>query len=174
LSLPEYLRVSGREPEAIYPRQSWTALRRAAGFYVPPTGPSEDRLVKRAARFLHVDDQERLSVWKDVLAAPAPPVPEDLATREARLLLMLFFNIWPDGGGFSDHAAWMGSTLGQPGGAPVRSSKCWRLAAELVGHVPGAPRGDGLGAAVGALPVHEGGAAGRRGRATMEATAEQR
>jgi superfamily II DNA or RNA helicase len=135
LSLSEYLRDSGREPAAVYPRQSWTALRRAAVLEVAPPGPDEERLLKRTARFLHVDDQERLSVWKDLLTAPAPPVPEDLGTRDARLLLMLFFTVWPDGGGLSDHAAGWDQLWANPA---VRHEivQVLEVAAELVGHVP--------------------------------------
>jgi superfamily II DNA or RNA helicase/HKD family nuclease len=64
VSLFEYLEAADREASAIYPRQSWTALRRAAGLDVAPAGPDEQRLLRRAARFLYVDDQERLDYWR--------------------------------------------------------------------------------------------------------------
>jgi superfamily II DNA or RNA helicase/HKD family nuclease len=105
VSLAQYLQASGREPATIYPRQSWTALRRAAGLAVPPPGPDEERLLRRAARFVHVDDQERLGYWREVLMTSAPPVMEGVGKREERLLLMLFFTLWRDAGGFSDYAA---------------------------------------------------------------------
>jgi superfamily II DNA or RNA helicase len=135
LSLADYLRTSGREPAAIYPRQSWTALRRAAGVPVPPPGPNEDRLLKRAARFLHVDDQERLRVYREVLEAAAPPLMEGLGQREERLLLMLFFTLWPDGGGFSDYSDGWDQLWANPA---VRQEivQVLEVAASLVSHVP--------------------------------------
>jgi len=135
VSLAEYLQTSGRDPATIYPRQSWTALRRAAGLPVPRPGPGEDLLLRRAGRFLHVDDQERLSMWKEVLNAPAPPTMEGLGKREDRLLLMLFFSIWRDGGGFSDCAAGWAQLWANPA---VRQEivQVLEVAASLISHVP--------------------------------------
>jgi len=134
LSLAEYLRASGREPAAVYPRHSWTALRRAAGLEASPPGPDEDRLLKRASRFLHVDDHERLSVWKEVLAAPAPHL-QELGEREVRLLLMLYFTLWPDAGGFSDNAAGWQQLWANPV-ARREIVEVLEVAGELVAHVP--------------------------------------
>jgi hypothetical protein len=61
--------------------------------------------LKRIARFIQVDDQERVSYWRQTLVMPDPPVLEGVGKREERLLLMLFFTLWRDGGGFSDYAA---------------------------------------------------------------------
>ena len=135
LPLTDYLRASGREPAAIYPRQSWTALRRSADLPVPPPGPNEERLLRRAVRFLHVDDQERLRVWREVLAAAEPPVMEGLGQREARLLLMLFFSLWPDGGGFSAYATGWVQLWANPS---VREEilQVLEVAGSLVSHVP--------------------------------------
>ncbi len=135
VSLISYLEASGREPGVVYPRQSWTALRRDAGLSVPPPGPDEQRLLRRAARFLHVDDQERLSLWRAVLAAPGPPTMDGLGKREERLLLMLFFSLWRDGGGFSDYPAGWGQLWANPA---VRQEivQVLDLAALRIGHVP--------------------------------------
>lgn len=135
MSLQEYLQASGREPATIYPRQSWTGLRRAAGFRVPLPGPEEERLLNRGARFLHVDDQERLNSWKQVLAAPAPPVMEGLGKRQERLLLMLFFTLWRDGGGFSDYAAGWAQLWANPA---VRQEivQVLEVAGSLISHLP--------------------------------------
>lgn len=135
LSLADYLRTSGREPAAVYPRQSWTALRRAAGLPVPPAGPGEDRLLERAARFLHVDDLERLRAWRAVLSADSAPVMGGLGQREERLLLMLFFSLWPDGGGFPDYAAGWARLWANPA---VREEivQVLDVAGSLVSHVP--------------------------------------
>jgi hypothetical protein len=135
VSLVDYLRTSGQEPAAIYPRQSWTALRRAAGFADSPPGPNEDRLLKRSGRFLHVDDGERLQVWREVLGGSAPPVMEGLGAREERLLLMLFFSLWPDGGGFADYpAGW--SELWANRAVREEIVQVLSVAGSLVSHVP--------------------------------------
>lgn len=136
VSLAEYLRASGREPAIVYSRRgSWTALRRAAGLPVEPPGPQEQGLLRRMARFLHVDDQERLDVWKDVLAAPAPPTMGGLGKREERLLLMLFFILWRDGGRFSDYAAAWTELWANPS---VRREiiEVLDVAGSLISHVP--------------------------------------
>jgi superfamily II DNA or RNA helicase len=157
LSLAEYLRASGREPAAVYPRHSWTALRRAAGLEASPPGPDEDRLLKRASRFLHVDDHERLSVWKEVLAAPAPHL-QELGEREVRLLLMLYFTLWPDAGGFSDNAAGWQQLWANPV-ARREIVEVLEVAGELVAH---------------ALPIYEGGASSCRGPGHRQPATEQR
>jgi hypothetical protein len=101
----------------------------------PSAGLNEERLLKRAARFLHVDDQERLRVWREVLSADGPPVMGALGQREERLLLMLFFTIWPDGGGFSDHATGWSELWANPA---VREEivQVLEVAGSLVSHVP--------------------------------------
>jgi hypothetical protein len=133
--LAEYLQGSGREPATIYPRQSWTALRRDAGLLVPSPGPHEERLLRRVARFVQVDDQERMSYWREVLTTPAPPVMEGLGKREARLLLMLFFTLWRDGGGFSEYAAGWAQLWANPA---VREEivQVLDVAASRISHVP--------------------------------------
>ena len=135
LSLGGYLRASGREPVTIYPRQSWTAVRRAAGLPVPAAGPNEDRLLKRVSRFLHVDDQERLTVWREALSASTPPRTDALGKREERLLLMLFFTFWPDGGGFGDYTAGWDQLWAHPA---VREEivQVLDVAAQRIAHVP--------------------------------------
>lgn len=136
LSLEDYLRASGRDPGAIYPRQSWTALRRAAGLPVPGSGPDEEKLLRRTYRFLHVDDQERLALWQQFLSAPTPPGDESgLGKRESRLLPMLFFSLWPDGGGFSTYRQGWDQLWANPA---VRQEigQVLEVAASRIAHVP--------------------------------------
>lgn len=136
VSLAEYLRASGHQPATVYAAQrSWTALRRAAGLPVPPAGPEEAVLLRRVSRFLHVDDAERLNLWRDVLAAPDPPVLDGLGKREERLLLMLFFTLWRDGSGFSDYSAGWAQLWANPA---VRQEivQVLDVAASLVSQVP--------------------------------------
>jgi hypothetical protein len=81
-----------------------------------------------------VDDHERLSVWKEVLAAPAPHL-QELGEREVRLLLMLYFTLWPDAGGFSDNAAGWQQLWANPV-ARREIVEVLEVAGELVAHVP--------------------------------------
>ncbi|MGH9170705.1 MAG: DUF3427 domain-containing protein [Acidimicrobiales bacterium] len=135
VSLVDYLRESGQAPAVIYRGESWTALRRAAGLTVPGPGPDEKRFLRRVARFLHVDDQERLAVWSECLAAPGPPVMNSLGKREERLLLMLFFTLWRDGGRFADYAAGWAQLWENPA---VREEirQVLDVAATRIGNVP--------------------------------------
>ncbi len=135
ISLAEYLRSSGRDPATIYRRQSWTGPRRDAGFPGPSPGPGEDQLLRRTARFLHVDDQERLTIWREILNAPVPPAMEGLGDREERLLLMLFFSLWRDGGGFSDYSSGWAQLWANPA---VRHEivQVLEVAASRISHLP--------------------------------------
>jgi superfamily II DNA or RNA helicase/HKD family nuclease len=136
LTLNGYLQASGREPTTIYrPGQSWTALRRAAGLPVSSPGPNEDQLLRRASRFLHIDDRERLDVWRQVLDSPGPRAMDNLGKRESRMLLMLFFNLWPSGGGFSEYAAGWEQLWANPA---VRHElvQVLDVAASRISHVP--------------------------------------
>ena len=140
VSLGDYLLASGREPAAIYPRHSWTALRRAAGLLRSTPGPGEERLLRRACRFLHVDDRERLKIWKEVLTAQDPPEMSPLGRREERLLLMLFFTLWPEAGGFGDYANGWRQLWDNPA---VRQEivEVLEVAADRIAHVPIGLRG---------------------------------
>ena len=128
-SLAEYLQKSGWEPTAVYPRTSWTALRRDAGLPTPPAGPGEAALLKRMGRLLHVDDRERLEGWPHLLESGAS------GERQQRLLAMLFFTLWPDGGGFASYEAGLAQLRAHP--AVVEEIRqVLEVAAARVAHVP--------------------------------------
>jgi superfamily II DNA or RNA helicase len=135
LTLTTYLDASGSEPTAIYPGQSWTALRRSAGFSVPPPGPGEAQLLRRVSRFVHVDDQERINLWRQALTSAVPPDMEELGKRESRLLLMLFFTLWPGGGGFGDYAVGWDHLWANPS-VHDEILQVLDLAAARISHVP--------------------------------------
>jgi hypothetical protein len=104
-ALGRYLRESGGELSDVYrSKGSWTALRRDAGFTVPVAGPDETALLRRLANLTHVDDPERAGVYARV-ADPDGPAYAELTAREQRLARMLFFQIWPDRGGFASYQA---------------------------------------------------------------------
>ena len=73
LSLVRYLAESGHELPDIYgrPGESWTALRREAGFPTAAAGPREAELLKRVSSLVHVDDLERASPYMRSHAARA-------------------------------------------------------------------------------------------------------
>jgi superfamily II DNA or RNA helicase/HKD family nuclease len=90
VGLGEYLELSGLELEDIYAsRRSWSEMRREVDLAVDAAGPAESLLLRAIGRLLHVDDDERLETYSRFLRGASPPSPQDLASREQRLLRML-------------------------------------------------------------------------------------
>ncbi len=100
VDLREYLAESGAAlPDLLRSGRSWTRLRRDAGFETRPVGPREDELVKRGRSLIHVDDRPRAWAYQSVLRSRTEP---SLWTpAERRMAEMLFFSLWPNGGGFA-------------------------------------------------------------------------
>jgi superfamily II DNA or RNA helicase/HKD family nuclease len=98
--LETFLRESGLELSDILRRgsHSWTRLRRDAGLPTPPGSDREDKLLKRVRAFVHVDDATRAAAYDALLKDDAPDYAA-LSEGERRLADMLFFSVWPDGGG---------------------------------------------------------------------------
>lgn len=99
-TLGSFLRESGLElSDVVRQGRSWTQLRRAAGLPTAPAGELETTLLKRTRAFTHVDDPDRAAAYVALLAGqtlqPAQP-----SVVEKRLADMLFFSLFPDGGGF--------------------------------------------------------------------------
>ncbi len=87
---PTYLDETGLDLEDVYSgSRSWSDLREAAGADTSPAGPSESVLRRAVGRLLHVDDHERISTYRRLLAHSAPPEVDGLPVRERRLLHML-------------------------------------------------------------------------------------
>lgn len=104
VDLAGFIEVTGRPLSDVYRSgRSWTGLRRLAGRPAPSIGPAEKALLKRLFRFAAVDDLERSQTWRRWLSADSPPVVDALPLREQRLAAMLFFLLWPNGGGFSSY-----------------------------------------------------------------------
>jgi hypothetical protein len=100
VDLREYLDESGVAlPDLLKSGRSWTRLRRDAGFETQPAGPREDELLKRGRSLIHVDDRPRASIYQSVLDAATEPT--RWTPYERRLAEMLFFTLWPNGGGFT-------------------------------------------------------------------------
>lgn len=95
LGLRDYLERSERTAEEIYRNdRGWSGLRRDAGFAVPAAGEDDLRLARALGRMLHIDDPERLSAYRELLAGGGPPAVDGLGERERRLLTMLHFDLW--------------------------------------------------------------------------------
>lgn len=102
--LATFLDESGLEMADILRRgqRSWTELRRDAGLSTREGSVLEGRLLKRIRALAHVDDPLRAASYNDLLHDDAPPY-ASLSPGEQRLAQMLFFSLWPDGGGHSSY-----------------------------------------------------------------------
>ncbi|WP_308116656.1 DUF3427 domain-containing protein [Occultella gossypii] len=103
VSLGTYLHETGNDLGAVIerPERSWTRLRREAGLEVPVGGPLEDVLLRRVRALAHVDDSERTAAYLAVLSGADY---ESLSPTERAFARMLFFSLYPDGGGFESYA----------------------------------------------------------------------
>jgi superfamily II DNA or RNA helicase len=102
--LGTFLEESGIElSDILRADRSWTRLRRDAGLPTRGGSSQEDRLLKRTRAFSHVDDRPRASTYQRLLSDHAPAY-EDLSPVEQQFARMLFFSMWPDGGGHTSYA----------------------------------------------------------------------
>jgi hypothetical protein len=83
---------------------SWTRLRRDAGLTTEPGSVLEEKLLKRIRAFSHIDDRDRAVAYERLLSADDAEY-DDLSPAEQRFARMLFYSLWPDGGGHSSYAA---------------------------------------------------------------------
>jgi hypothetical protein len=94
ITLGQFLSASGLELEDVYaPNRSWSDLRAEAGLPRAATGPHEEVLRRACGRLVHVDDPERLDVWRRWLGQEVPPDVATLALRERRLFRMLLVQL---------------------------------------------------------------------------------
>jgi superfamily II DNA or RNA helicase/HKD family nuclease len=99
VDLATYLRESDLTLEDIYrgTNGGWSHLRAEAGFGQPIAGDDEAvRLQRAIGRLLHIDDDERLDLYRELLAQPEPPqgIDSSFDERYRRLLAMLHFGLW--------------------------------------------------------------------------------
>ncbi len=99
--LAAFLDESGIELADILRRgsHSWTRARRDAGLPTPTGSALEDRLLRRVRAFAHVDDRLRTQGYRRLLNDDGTRFSE-MSAVEQRVAQMLFFSLWPDGGGF--------------------------------------------------------------------------
>lgn len=96
--LASYLEESGRGIEDILrPDRSWTTLCRDAGKLGPERGAREAELVRRIKALAHVDDRRRRDAYRALFAGSG--------ATDQRFAAMLFYSLFPSGGGFDSAAA---------------------------------------------------------------------
>jgi hypothetical protein len=94
VTLPQYLHESGLDLPDVYDgSRGWSDLCEAAGVPVAPAGPHEAPLRKAVGRMLHVDDDERIETYRELLGATIPPNVATLPERKRRLIRMLVASV---------------------------------------------------------------------------------
>ena len=92
VTLDRYLGETGRDLEDVYRgNKSWTELREAAGFTLPRRGDEDGPLLRACGRLLHVDDSERIDLWRRLVESGLEVRPA--SEREKRLLKMLIASV---------------------------------------------------------------------------------
>lgn len=138
LTLEAFLREAAVEHSDILKRgqtgRSWTKLRRDAGLPTSSGAEHEDRLLKRVRALVHVDDAERAQEYLRLLADDAPRYAE-LSEQSQLFANMLFFSLWPDGGGFDSVDAGL-RVLGAERAVREELSAAIELAFDSARHVP--------------------------------------
>lgn len=100
MDLRTFLHESGVElSDVVRSGRSWTQLRREAGLPTLPGGPLEEKLLRRIRAFAHVDDPLRTKAYSRLLAEDGPHY-GNLSPLDQQIAQMMFFSLWPDGGGF--------------------------------------------------------------------------
>ncbi|GAA3722915.1 superfamily II DNA or RNA helicase/HKD family nuclease [Spinactinospora alkalitolerans] len=113
--LGSYLAESGRDIADVYRsgRRSWTELLRRAGLLSGPAPEGEEPLLRRVPAFLHADDPLRVAAYTRLLEDDAPAY-EELDAHDRAFARMLFFSLWPLGGGFATYQEGLGSLRAHP------------------------------------------------------------
>ncbi|MFI6832412.1 DUF3427 domain-containing protein [Kribbella sp. NPDC050241] len=103
-TLPTFLQESGTElSDVLRPGRSWTNLRRDAGLHTRSGSSLEKALLRRVRALAHVDDPDRARVYRRLLQDDGPTY-DELDPAHSAFARMLFFSLWPDGGGFASYA----------------------------------------------------------------------
>lgn len=96
ITLAEFLRDAALEPEDLYKTAGWTwsRLRREAGLETAGEGPDETQVARAVPRLLHLDDPERLALYKRAATGELPAEALDADSFSGRALMGLHFAIW--------------------------------------------------------------------------------
>ena len=92
--------------------RTWTTIRRDAGIPTAAPGPSERTLLKRIRAVAHVDDAERADSYVRLLRGELAL--ESLTPLQEDHARMLFYSLWPNGGGFENFRAGLRSLVDEP------------------------------------------------------------
>jgi hypothetical protein len=114
LDLSQFLAATGRDVADVYRGSgTWTSILRRAELIPTPATlvPGEAALLKRMHSFLHIDDTERATAYRQFTADDAPAY-DTLDGWDQTLARMLFFILW-DKGGFASYRAGLASLRGQ-------------------------------------------------------------
>lgn len=115
LNLSVFLEHTGRDIADIYRGAgTWTTILRRADLLPTPATPTpgENNLLKRMHSFLHIDDTERATAYRQFTTDDAPAY-EDLTSFDQTIARMLFFTLWDKAGGFPSYADGLASLHGQ-------------------------------------------------------------
>jgi superfamily II DNA or RNA helicase len=94
VTLAEYMDETGLDLVDVYEGgRGWTDLCEAAGVPVLPPGEHEVPLRRSLGRLLHVDDDERIRAYRQLLESPGTPDVSRLPERNRRLLRMLVASV---------------------------------------------------------------------------------
>jgi superfamily II DNA or RNA helicase/HKD family nuclease len=94
IGLSGFIDESGLDLADIYDNNhSWSELLEAAEAPIRPKGPHEVAFRRAVGRLLHVDDEERIVRYRELLAGEAPPDVGQLDERSRRLLRMLVASV---------------------------------------------------------------------------------
>ncbi|MHA6523313.1 DUF3427 domain-containing protein [Tessaracoccus sp. G1721] len=145
VDLATFLAESGAELSDLLGKGSFTRLRREAGLPTLAGGPFEEALLKRLKALAHVDDRSRHDAYLQLLSDGAPGY-DSLSPADRRWADMLFFSLWPDGGGFASVADGFVALRGEPAfREEARQTLGWALdraehvARPLAGRLRGTP-----------------------------------
>lgn len=92
--------------------RSWSGIKRLAGISQTRPGPMEEKLMRRVRALAHVDDKLRADIYLRLLATPEAY--ETLSPQDRIIANMLFFSIWPSGGGFRSYQEGFDSLRDEP------------------------------------------------------------
>jgi len=96
ISLAEFLRDAALELDDLYRSSGWTwsRLRREAGLPAAAEGPDDARVARAIPRLLHVDDPNRLALYKRAVAGELSDNELDPSSSPGRALMGLHVAIW--------------------------------------------------------------------------------
>jgi len=90
VDLVSFLLETGMELSDVYSgNRGWSDLIDAAGIATQPAGPHEEPLRRAIGRLLHVDDEERISFYRELVISADRPRLDALTARQRRLARML-------------------------------------------------------------------------------------